>query len=159
MLEIDNPLRGFCKLKGFNSGARRPSRRQNDSFVFFFFLLTQPLPLFFLFFFFFSLASATNKTKQKPPTDNTNMAVKLPTKEQVLKYAPLALLAFGVLAWLVTLGGETFFDYFSFFHFFFSCLFFCRVRSRRHLSRSSLFLSLPLREPRNQRALSFVAGT
>jgi len=32
-------------------------------------------------------------------------SIKLPTKEQVLKYAPLALLAFGALAWLVTLGG------------------------------------------------------
>ena len=32
-------------------------------------------------------------------------SIKLPTKEQLLKYAPLALLAFGALAWLVTLGG------------------------------------------------------
>lgn len=45
------------------------------------------------------------------------MAIKLPTKEQVLKYAPLALLAFGAFAWLVTLGGEFFlkFEFLIFF--------------------------------------------
>lgn len=41
------------------------------------------------------------------PSISLQMApsIKLSTKEQVLKYAPLALLAFGALALLVTLGG------------------------------------------------------
>jgi len=74
---------------------------------------------------------------------------KLPTKEQVLKYAPLALLAFGALAWLVTLGGSFRLKKlgFSNFHFFSTSPFFvpfCFAPSRGLLRKSSLSRSLAL---------------